>query len=189
MHNSFIEPNQLQTSLIVKYLKKPFTGLLAVTSCVIQDQSPTHQLLLSVLFWLPWLLGPWNFFNDQARYWIPACITIGVSISRTVSNVDTNTDFSLVNVVTVAFYCSRFVGHLATACHVPSDVNRQWTAALSAIEGDEPSLTTIVAEQVNVALINNTESGVIFPLVKNTILQNTKTGTLAIWYQNRHWEM
>ena len=101
-----------------------------------------------------------------------------VSISRTVSNVDPNTDFSLVNVVTVAFYCSRFVGVLTTAWDPPNDINRQWTAALGAIEGDEPSLTTAVAAQVNVALINNTESRVTFSLVKNIILRNTKTRTV-----------
>ena len=36
-------------------------------------------------------------------------MTIRVSISRTVSNVDTNTNVSFVNVVTVAFYSSRSV--------------------------------------------------------------------------------
>ena len=63
---------------------------------------------------------------------------------------------------------------LASACHPPNDINRQWTAALGAIEGDEPTLTTVVAVEEKIALINNTEGGVIFPLVKNTILQNTK---------------
>ena len=72
-------------------------------------------------------------------------MTIRVSISRTVSNVDPNTDCALVDVVTVAFYCSRFVGVLVIIWNPPSDINRQWTAALSAIEGDEPSLTTGVA--------------------------------------------
>ena len=72
-------------------------------------------------------------------------MTVRVSITRTVSNVDPNTDFSLVNVVTVAFYCSRFVGVLTTAWDPPNDINRQWTAALGAIEGDEPSLTAVVA--------------------------------------------
>ena len=76
------------------------------------------------------------------------------------------------NVVTVAFYCSRFVAGLTIACHPPNDVNRQWTAALGAIEGDEPSLTTVVAVQVKVSLINNTESDVIFLLVENAILQS-----------------
>jgi len=104
-------------------------------------------------------------------------VTVRVSISRTVSNVDTNSDFSLVNVVTVAFYCSRSVAGLATARHPPSDINGQRTAALGAIEGDEPPLATVVAAQIKVSLINNTESGVIFPLVKNTILQNTKERT------------
>ena len=82
------------------------------------------------------------------------------------------------NVVTVTFYCSRFVGVLTTACDPPNDINRQWTAALGAIEGDEPSLTTVVAGQVNVALINDTESGIIIHLVKNTILHNTEERTV-----------
>ena len=82
------------------------------------------------------------------------------------------------NVVTVAFYCSRFVGVMTTACDPPNDTNRQRTAALGAIEGDEPSLTTAVAAQVNVALINDTERGIIFPLVKNTVLHNTKARTV-----------
>ena len=99
-------------------------------------------------------------------------MTIKVSISRTVSNVDTDTDFSLVNVVTVAFYCSRFVAVLAISWDPPNDINRQWTAAFGAVEGDEPSLTTTVASDEKIALINNTKSGIVFPLVKNTILQN-----------------
>ena len=104
-------------------------------------------------------------------------MTVRVSASRAVSNVNPNTDFSFMNVVTVAFYCSRFVASLTIACNPPNDINRQWTAALSAIEGDEPSLAAAVAVQVKVSLINNTESGVIFPLVENTILQNTKVRT------------
>ena len=47
------------------------------------------------------------------------------------------------NVVTVAFYCSGFVGVLVTAWDPPDDINRQRTAALGAIEGDEPLLTTV----------------------------------------------
>jgi len=61
--------------------------------------------------------------------------------------------------------------------HPPNDINGQWTAALGTIEGDEPSLATAAAVEIKVSLINNTESGVIFPLVKNTILQNTKART------------
>ena len=55
--------------------------------------------------WFPTslLLRARNFFNDQTGYWIPACVAIGVSISCTISNVDSNSDFALVYVVTVAF--------------------------------------------------------------------------------------
>ena len=84
-------------------------------------------------------------------------MTIRASISRTVSNVDTNTDVSLVNVVTVAFYCSRSVVILVFISDPYCHVDRQRTAELGAIKGDEPSLTTVATlSQVNGALENNT---------------------------------
>ena len=83
-------------------------------------------------------------------------MTIRVSKSRTVSNVDTNTDFSLVNVVTVAFYCSVPVIVLVAVSDEVHCVDGKRTAALGAIEGDEPSLTAAAtASHVNVALENN----------------------------------
>ena len=79
------------------------------------------------------------------------------------------------NVVTVAFYCSRSMIIFVLISDPYYHVDSHWTAALSTIEGDEPSLTAAAtASQVNVALINNTESGILFPLVKNTILRNAK---------------
>ncbi len=74
------------------------------------------------------------------------------------------------NVVTVTFYCSGFVGDLIIGVHIPNDVNRQRTAALSAIEADEPTLTAAAADQIKSALVNNTKSGIIFLLVENAIL-------------------
>jgi len=103
-----------------------------------------------------------------------------VSISSTVSNVDPNTNFSLVNVITVAFYCCRSVVVLAGAPHPPNDINRHRTTALGAIKGDKPSLATSVAVKKKVALINNMESGIIFPLVENTILEKTNFKSIII---------
>ena len=83
------------------------------------------------------------------------------------------------NVVTVAFYCSRSVVIFIFISDPYYHVDRQRAATLGAIKGDEPSLTTAAtASQVNVALINDTESGIIFPLVKNTVLHNTKARTV-----------
>ena len=132
-----------------------------------------NTLLMSALFlWITnWLLGPWNFFDNQAGHWFPACMTVRVSISITVSNVDTNTDFSFVNVVAVAFYCSGLVIRLAAASHPPNDVNGHWTAALGAVEADEPSLAAVAAIQIKVSLVNHTENSTIFLLVENAILQ------------------
>ena len=63
------------------------------------------------------------------------------------------------------------MGILVTASHPPNDVNGQWTAAFSAIEGNKPSLTAAAANHIKVALVNHTESSVIFLLVENAILQ------------------
>ena len=82
------------------------------------------------------------------------------------------------NVVTVAFYCSRSMIILVFISDPYHRIDRQWTAALSTIKGNEPSLTAeATVSQVNVTLEYNTESGIIFPLVKNTILQNAKART------------
>jgi len=51
-------------------------------------------------------------------------------------------------------------------------VNGQWTAALGAIEGDEPSLTAVAAPyNSEVALVNDTKNCVILFFRKRTLLQ------------------
>ena len=75
------------------------------------------------------------------------------------------------NVVTVAFYCSGSVVILVFISDPYGHIDGQWTAALDAIEGDEPSLTAFAtASQVNVTLENNTESGVVLLFSKLAIL-------------------
>ena len=121
------------------------------------------------------LLGTRDFFNNQTRRRVPACTTIRVSISSTVSNVDSHTDFPLVNVATVAFYCPGPVVVFATISDPEYGVNRQWTAALGAIEGDEPSLTAVAAtSHPDVALKCNAKSCVALVFSKLTILQEQK---------------
>ena len=102
------------------------------------------------------LLGERDFFDDQARHSLPACMPIGVARASTVSNVDTNTDFSLVDVVTVAFYCSVPVIVLVTVSDVVHCVNGKRTAALSTVKSDEPTLAAAATtSHVKVALENN----------------------------------
>ena len=118
------------------------------------------------------LLGPRNFFNDQTRHWIPACVTIRVAISCTVSNVDSNSDFALVYVVTVALNEAGSVVVFVFISDPQHCVNRHGTTALGAIESDEPSLTAAATpSQIEVSLVNNTESSIILGFSKLTILQ------------------
>ena len=77
------------------------------------------------------------------------------------------------NVVTVAFYCSMSVVIFVFISYPYGHVDGQRTAALGAIKGDEPSLiAAATVSQVNVALENNTESGVVRLLGENAILKN-----------------
>ena len=124
--------------------------------------------------WFPTslLLRARNFFNDQTGHWIPACVTIGVSISCTISNIDSNSDFALVYVVTVALNEPGSVVVFVFISDPQHCVNRQGTTALRSIEGDEPSLTAAATpSQIEVSLVNNTEGSVILGFIELTILQ------------------
>ena len=76
------------------------------------------------------------------------------------------------NVVTVAFYCSRSVVIFVFISDPYYHVDRQRTAALGAIKGDEPSLTAAATvSQGNGALENNTETGIVLHFSKLAILR------------------
>ena len=76
------------------------------------------------------------------------------------------------NVVTVAFYCSWSVVIFVFISDPYDHIDRQRTTALGAIKGDKPPLTAAAAaSQVNVALENNTESGILLLLGENAILK------------------
>ena len=96
-----------------------------------------------------------DLFNNQSWHWVPACISVWVSSSRTISNVDSNTDSSLVDVFTVAFYCSRSVVIFISVSDPQSRVNGHRTTAFCSIKGDEPALTTFVTTHVYITLINH----------------------------------
>ena len=130
------------------------------------------------------LLGPRNFFNDQKRHKIPACLTLGVSISCTISNVDSNSDFALVYVATVALNEPGSVVVFVLILDPQRCVNRHWTTALGSIESDEPSRTAVsTPSHIDVTLVNNTDSSTILGFIEGTILQQqTKTQLLVFMF-------
>ena len=118
------------------------------------------------------LLGPRNFFDNQTRHWHPSRVTIGVSITGTVSNVDANADIPFSDVVTVALYCSVSVVIRVTTADPQSCVNRQRTATLGAVESDEPSLAAATAtSQIDISLEYNMKSCIVFNFSKLAILK------------------
>ena len=99
------------------------------------------------------LLGPRNFFDNQTRHWLPSRVTIRVSITGTVSNVDANADIPFSDVVTVAIYWSVSMVICVAISDPQNCVNRQRTATLGAVESDEPSLAAAtVTSQIDISL-------------------------------------
>ena len=118
------------------------------------------------------LLGPRNFFDNQTRHWHPSRVTISVSITGTVSDVDANTDIPFSDVVTVALYCSRSIGICVSISDPQSCVNRQRTATLGAVESDEPSLAAAIAiSQKDISVECNMKSCTVFNFNKLAILK------------------
>ena len=118
------------------------------------------------------LLGPRNFFDNQTRHWHPSRFTIGVSITRTVSNVDANTDIPFSNVVTVALYCSVSIVICTATSDPQSCINRQRSATLDAVESDEPSLAAATAtSKMHISLEYNMKSCIVFNFSKLAILK------------------
>ena len=93
-------------------------------------------------------------------------------MSYTISNVNSNTDFALVYVVTVALNEPGSVVVFVFISDPQHCVNRHGTTALGSIESDEPSLTAVVTTSNSyVSLVNNPESSVIIGFSELTILQ------------------
>ena len=118
------------------------------------------------------LLGLRNFFDNQTRHWLISRMAIRVSITRTVSNVDANTDIPFSNVVTVTFYCPVSDVICIAISDPQSCVNRQRTATLSAVESDEPSLAAATAtSQMDISLEYNAKTCIVFNFSKLAILK------------------
>ena len=93
-------------------------------------------------------------------------------MSRTISNVDSYSDFALVYVVTVTLNEPRSVVVFTSISDPQHCVNRQGTTTLRSIECDEPSLAAATTpSQIQVSLVNNTEGSVILGFSELTILQ------------------
>ena len=118
------------------------------------------------------LLGARNFFDNQTRHWHPSRVTIRVSITGTVSNVDANADIPFSDVVTVALYCSVSIVICVSISDPQSCVNRHRTATLSAVESDEPSLAAPTAIcQMDISLEYHMKTCIVFSFNKHAILK------------------
>ena len=93
------------------------------------------------------LLSFWHLFNkDPGHFSAPACVSVSTFVaSVAVSDPESHSDLSPVNVITVTFNVAVTVKIMVPAClHVECTVNRPRRAALGAIKGEIPAAAASV---------------------------------------------
>ena len=69
-----------------------------------------------------------------------------------IANIDANTDFALVDVLAITLYWSGSVFMITNSRIYPQHrVKSHWAITLSTVEGNEPSLTTVITVEVEIA--------------------------------------
>ena len=92
------------------------------------------------------LLSFWHFFNEDPRHCTPACVCVSTLLaSGTLSNPESHSHLSLMNVVTVTFNVAVTVKIVVPpSLHVECTINRPRGTALGAIELEIPAVTAVV---------------------------------------------
>ena len=102
-------------------------------------------------------------------------MTIGITRAITIANIDANTDFSLVDVLAITLYWSESVFIITRSRpYKKHRVKSHWAITLSAVEGNEPSLTTVITVEPKIALVDNTERSVSSEFCEQAILIQTE---------------
>ena len=124
------------------------------------------------------LLSFWHLFNEDPGHCTPACTRVStLSTSCTLSNPESHSHLSLVNVITMTFNVAVTVKTvLPFMPHVECTVNRPRRAALGAIELEIPAATAVVTVgNPEVTSKVDMEGSVCVPLHEFTVLSNTHT--------------
>ena len=88
------------------------------------------------------LLCSRHFFNEDPGHCGPACICVG---RKSVSNPESHSHSSLVNVIAVSFNLTVTVKVFASCCcHIVRTINSTRRATLSAIECEIPTTAAVV---------------------------------------------
>ena len=86
-----------------------------------------------------------HLFNEDPGHCSPASVRVSNLLARTLSNPESHSHLSLVNVITVTFNMAVTMKIVVLAgSHVERAVNRTRRAALGAIEGEVPTATAVV---------------------------------------------
>ena len=100
------------------------------------------------------LLGSCDFFNEDPGHCGPACVRVSKFAAIAVSNPESHSDFSLVNVIAVTFNVAMTMKVFASSyCHIKCTVNFTRRAALGAIEFEIPTTAasiTVVNPEITI---------------------------------------
>ena len=116
-----------------------------------------------------------NFFNDEARYWFPAGVTIAFIRRGTCCNWNAHGDFSFWDVFTETIKCSWSMS-VHTAIGVDLGINGGRWSTFSSIDCEKPATTTPpgTTNYSQVPLEGNTKSCRRFLFHKRTWLWKTR---------------
>jgi len=122
------------------------------------------------------LLSFWNLFNEDPGHCRPPCVSVSILVaSVAISNPESHSHFSLVDVITVTFNMAVTMKIVVLAgSHVERTGNGARRAAFSAIEGEIPT-TTAAVTSINPEVTSkvNMEGSVCKVLHKFTVLDYT----------------
>ena len=94
------------------------------------------------------LLGSWDFFSEDPGHCGPACVCVSKFVAIVaVSNPESHSHFSLVNVIAMTFNVAVTVkvkGFASSCCHIKCSINWPRRATLGAIEGEIPTTAAAI---------------------------------------------
>ena len=87
-----------------------------------------------------------NFFNKYTGHWDVSCVAISISMWGAVTDPESHTHLSFVDVITVSLNMADAMEIFITAwLHVDNSVNRQRSRTLRAIESKVPTFAAGIA--------------------------------------------
>ena len=142
-----------------------------------QKSSFSFNLLCEVWGHRPWLLRLWGwyFFHVHPGHWVPTSVSIGSSVTGTVTDPeshshDTSSDFHT-DALNVS-YTEQILFAASSLYHVNHAINRSWRRAFLLVKGEIPSLAaTMTVGYAKNTIPEDVQASFVWCFVEDTFLR------------------